>query len=377
MRSFDCAVVGAGIIGLAHAYHLSRAGKRVVVFERGHLAQGASVRNFGMVWPIGQPPGEMRSIALRSREVWLEALEAAGIWHQRCGSLHLAYHADEMAVLEEFVSLAPSLNYECEMMSPSFVASASPVVKQAGLEGAMWSPSELCVYPRQVVRTLADYLASLGVTFCFDTAVSSVSSGSLVAGGITYSVGETFICTGDDFETLFPERFASFGITRSKLQMLRMRPSSSEFLIGPHLCAGLTLGHYANFSICTRLAALEERFKSSLPDHVRWGIHLLVSQHGDGGLTVGDSHEYGLGPTPFMSAEIEGLILSYLDTFLPLESLEVIERWYGVYAKHPSRPYVYDKPLPGVTLLTAVGGAGMTLSFGIAERSIAGELTPF
>src|SRR5688572_27240432 len=66
---YDDALVGAGIVGLAHAYHLARAGRRVVVFDRHPLAQGASIRNFGMLWPIGQPAGELRDMALRSREI--------------------------------------------------------------------------------------------------------------------------------------------------------------------------------------------------------------------------------------------------------------------------------------------------------------------
>src|SRR5579862_3747133 len=110
---FDFAVVGAGIVGLAHAYHLGKAGKRVAVFERNARAVGASIRNFGMVWPIGQPPGEMREIALRSREHWLNVLGSSGIWHKLCGSLHLAYAEDELAVLEEFVQGAASRGYEC------------------------------------------------------------------------------------------------------------------------------------------------------------------------------------------------------------------------------------------------------------------------
>ena len=97
-------------------------------------------------------------------------------------------------------------------------------------------------------------------------------------------------------------------------------------------------------------------------------MHLLVSQHEDGSLTIGDSHEYGNGVEPFLREEIDQLILSYLDTFLPVEGLEVFERWYGVYAKHPTKGYVVETPLPGVTIVTGVGGAGMTNSFGLAEK---------
>ena len=89
---YDAAVVGAGILGLAHATQLARLGRRVVVFERDPKAQGASVRNFGMIWPIGQPLGDLHNLASRSRDLWLEVLESAGLWHERTGSLHLSYH---------------------------------------------------------------------------------------------------------------------------------------------------------------------------------------------------------------------------------------------------------------------------------------------
>ena len=103
----DIAIVGAGILGLAHAYLAAKAGKSVVVFEKSPRAAGASVRNFGMVWPIGQPAGEMLGIAMRSREIWREILDAARLPYKPTGSLHLAYRADEAEVIREFAEVGP------------------------------------------------------------------------------------------------------------------------------------------------------------------------------------------------------------------------------------------------------------------------------
>ncbi len=55
----------------------------MVVFERDPRARGASVRNFGMLWPIGQPFGPLRRLAESSLEIWLDVLESGGFWHER------------------------------------------------------------------------------------------------------------------------------------------------------------------------------------------------------------------------------------------------------------------------------------------------------
>ena len=113
----DVAVVGAGMVGLAHAYLAARSGKKVWVFERSPAALGASIRNFGMVWPIGQPAGALYRMALRSREIWLELLRAAGWPFRATGSLHVAYREDEAAVAREFSDKAAALGYDRAWLS--------------------------------------------------------------------------------------------------------------------------------------------------------------------------------------------------------------------------------------------------------------------
>jgi hypothetical protein len=78
-RIFDLAVIGGGVIGLAHAYVAARAGKRVAVIEKDIRANGASMRNFGFITVTGQECGESWRLARRTRDVWAAVAPKAGI----------------------------------------------------------------------------------------------------------------------------------------------------------------------------------------------------------------------------------------------------------------------------------------------------------
>ena len=219
-RNLDVAVVGAGIVGLSHALAAARKGLRVGVFERGPLAQGASIRNFGMVWPVGQPKGALADRAFRSRAIWDEVLNDVGIPLERVGSIHLAYHDDEMAVLEEFVAARPDLSDSIALLTPEAAMEGSPAVRPEGLKGAMISSSEAIVDPRAAVAGLAEYLAArYEVAFHFKHHVSHVESGRLSARGEEWTAERIYVCSGADFESLFPESFEASNLTRVKLQL--------------------------------------------------------------------------------------------------------------------------------------------------------------
>jgi FAD dependent oxidoreductase TIGR03364 len=366
----DVAVVGGGILGLAHAYLLARRGRKVVLFERGVRASGASVRNFGMVWPIGQPAGEMHQMALRSRDIWMEALGAARLSHRPTGSLHVAHHEDEAEVLREFAAIGPAAGYPCEWLGVEETLRRSEAIVPEELQGSLWSAGEITVDPREVAAKLGAWLREAGVECRYGSAVRRIELPIVETSAECWEVDAAVVCAGDDFQTLYPEVFRTSGLTRCKLQMMRTVPQPGNWQLGPALAAGLTLRFYKAFAICSTLARLKARVAAEKPEYEKWAIHVLASQTADGAITLGDSHEYGLDVSIFDRTEVDELILREAATFLRMPSWQIAERWHGVYSLHPERPYFQAEPAAGVRIVTAPGGSGMTLSFGLAERSV-------
>lgn len=173
-------------MGLAHALEAARRGLSVVVFERNAHALGASIRNFGMVLPLGMAPGIMHARAMRSVEVWREVIAAAGMWHAPHGALVVACREDEAAVLREFAATAPDEGYEVAWVPPAEALRRSPALHDEALCGALWSPVELVVDPREALQKLSIFLRDrYGVRFAFGTAVTGIALPYIEAGGKT------------------------------------------------------------------------------------------------------------------------------------------------------------------------------------------------
>lgn len=372
MGTKSAIVIGAGIVGLATARALAIRGYAVKVFDRNDRAVGASIRNFGMVWPIGQPGGQLYERALRSRAIWQEISNTGAFWHDPVGSLHLAYHPDEWTVLQELNELFKK-ERKVELLHPAQIADRTDAVVQENLLGGLYSADELIVDPRQAIASLPAYLQEkYGVEFCWGKCVSYISDCSVYVGNVEkYEADIVFVCGGSDFETLYPETFAEQAITKCKLQMMRLTSQENDWRIGPALCGGLSLIHYKSFQQATSLQALKKRFQAEMSDYIDWGIHVMVSQNEKGELTIGDSHEYGLTLDPFDRGFINQMIVDYLKKFARIKNWQVAESWNGVYAKlTDGSTDIFFSPEPGVYILNGLGGAGMTLSFGLADEVV-------
>jgi FAD dependent oxidoreductase TIGR03364 len=234
-QNWDVAVVGTGIVGLGLAYTAAKAGSSVIMFERHPRAIGATIRNFGMVWPVGQPL-ETFERAMQSRAVWLELAEKAGFWAAPTGMMCAAYHDDELDVLEEFVETRKNNGYEIELLTPEKALEKSAVLNPKGLKGALWSATEVNVDPREATAQIHRYLQeAMGVTILYDTAVTYINHPWIAAGDEQWHAERVYVCSGADFETLYPEIYAASGITKCKLQMMRTTPQLAWLAIGTHV----------------------------------------------------------------------------------------------------------------------------------------------
>jgi FAD dependent oxidoreductase TIGR03364 len=367
-------VIGAGIVGLATARALAIRGYKVTIFERNERAVGASIRNFGMIWPIGQATGPLYERAMLSKSIWKEICTEARIWHDEVGSLHMAYHKDELMVITEYVE-ANHTYRDCSVLNPKETLHKSPAVNSDGLLGALWSSEEMIIEPRVAIGQIAQYLAEkYDVEFFWNTAISRVDYPKVMSGNNSWEADEIFVCSGADFETLYPELFSKTGITKCKLQMMRLVSQPGEWRIGPSLCGGLSMIHYPGFQAAASLPKLKKRYEEQYAEYLKWGIHVMVSQNGSGELTIGDSHEYGLVHDPFDKEYINNLITTYLQSFANFKDWELIQSWHGIYPKMTGgETELISQIAPGVALINGLGGNGMTLSFGLCEQYIAGR----
>ena len=358
---FDCAIVGAGIVGLAHALAARRAGLRVVVIEREARAVGASIRNFGFVTVTGQEAGDCWRRARRSRDVWREVAEAAGIQvHQR--GLHVAARRPEaLAVLEEFAT--GPMGDGCHMLSGSQAAAVGGF--RDDLAGALYSPHEMRVESRDAIPRLTAWLAEAqGVDFRWGMPVRSVEPGRVHTTAGSFSADRIIVCPGGDLRSLFGDVFTRRETTLCKLHMLRV--AAPGWRLPAAVMSDLGLVRYLGYAGCPGLPKLSARLRVEQAAEIAEGVHLIVVQSADGSLVVGDSHHYGPSHDPFQPRAVDDLILGELSAVLDLPRPEVVERWIGIYPSGPQTAF-FESPMPGVMLVSVTSGTGASTAFGLAE----------
>jgi FAD dependent oxidoreductase TIGR03364 len=369
-QSFDIAVIGAGIVGLAHAWAAAKSGKRVVVFDRDTQSNGASVRNFGLISVTGQR-GVQWQRAQRTRDIWLDIAQQTGIVVDQRGMVITARRPEAKRVLEAFA--AGSYGEGTELMTPDRAAGRIKTLKTDEMLAALWSPHELRVESRLALPRLARWLTErFGVEFRKGTLVKAVEPPRIETTTGVVRAEAAIVCPGDEFQSLFADRIAHYKLTRCKVQMLRIKPAR-RVTLGASVMSELSLLRYPAFTELADASRLKARIDAEQREINENNINLIAVQSADGSIVVGDSQHYGPTDDGIGHEHIDRIILSELDTVLDLPGRQISERWTGSYAYTADRPMIVDRPNDQVRLVMITSGSGASTAFAIAEE-VVGDL---
>jgi len=366
-------IVGGGVLGTMHALEACRRGWEVTHLEADAGPRRASVRNFGLVWVSGRAQGPELDLAVRARDLWEQlAMHSPAIGFRPDGSLTVAHHEAELALMAEAADLPDAALREFELLDAAGVRSANPAVR-GELVGGLLCRRDAIVEPGLVLGALRVTLESTGrYTWLPRRQVVDVETSS---GGTATAVDHlggrhdgsvVVLCIGDRLTGLggrVGATLAAAPLRRCRLQMLQTAPADEQLTTA--VADADSMRYYPAFDLPGRDALPEPP-----PSTAEWGVQLLISQRAAGGLTIGDSHVYD---EPFDFAVEEHL---YDDLRARAESVlgwplpPVVRRWAGVYAVvTDDRLYYRASPQPGVVVVTGPAGRGMTLSPAIAEET--------
>jgi FAD dependent oxidoreductase TIGR03364 len=365
------AVVGGGVLGTMHAAVARRRGYEVVHLERELEARGASVRNFGLVWVSGRQTGAELGLALRARELWEElGARVPGLGFRAAGSLTLASDDAELRVLKEAAALPDADRRGFELLDPGAVRAVNPALR-GDLAGGLLCRADAVVEPRQVLPALRGYLAGDGYEWLPGREVVEIAPNAVRDHtGTWHHCDLVVLCTGA-VSTGVVGRYLGYlardGVRRVRLQMMQTRPMADRLTTA--VADGDSLRYYPAYDLSGRL-----QLPPQSPVAERTRAQLLLVQRADGGLTIGDTHEYG-EPFAFdVDEDAYDHLRARAEALLGRPIPRVQRRWAGVYSEvDPTAPghslYHRSEVEPGVVLVTGPGGRGMTCAPAIAEET--------
>ena len=362
-------IIGAGILGLSHAYAAAKRGLKVKVFERSATPLGASVRNFGQALVTGQPPGPMLDLARESREIWGQWAQLAGIQLKRNGSYLFARTEAEEHLLEAFCAgRAQEHGYRVKLLQGAALHELYGG-QFAHHRAALHGLDDQQLYSREAIPALINYLSrELNVEFHFSTLVRDIEPGQVHTTAGSFHGEQIIVCSGHDYQTLLAEQIGELNPQICRLQMLRARPVV-ELNLQHALLTGLSCVHYGAFANLPEAAPVQAEILRDVPHLHENGIHLLISPTPYGELIIGDSHHYGSDPSPFNAEQVDNWMIELAEHTLGCK-IQVVERWQGVYGSRGPGPFSFLRAAPGVSAALMHTGVGMSVGPAMAERNI-------
>ncbi|MCX7170703.1 MAG: NAD(P)/FAD-dependent oxidoreductase [Proteobacteria bacterium] len=189
MENIDCAVIGAGVIGLAIARRLAQAGREVLILEAEEaFGTGISARNSEVIHAgIHYPAGSLKArLCVSGREMLYAYCAERGINHRRCGKLIVATSTAQLGALDDIAAHARSAGVnDLERLTASQARHLEPALDCLA---ALYSPSTGIIDSHALMLALLGDAERAGAVLAVK---SPVLGGEVFAAGILLEIGGT------------------------------------------------------------------------------------------------------------------------------------------------------------------------------------------
>lgn len=302
------AIVGGGVIGLAIAWRLAKAGCPVDVFEAGEAGRGATHAAAGMLAACAEAePGEHVLLALNraSQALWpafaaeLEQETGTSVDLRTEGTLSIALTADDLARLRHLHALQTSLGLPVEWLGGADVRRREPYLA-AKVAGAILTSEDHQVDNRKVAAALKAAALAAGVRLHEGLPAERIETASgrvtgVVAGGALHGANVAVLAAGA----------WSRGIGTAPAAPLPVRPIKGQML------------------------ALQMDPAAPILNHVLWAPGAYLVPRRDGRLIIGATTEEKGFDTSLTAGGLLALLTNAWRALPTLEELPIIEQWVG------------------------------------------------
>ncbi len=367
MEIIDCAVIGAGVVGLAVARRLAASGREVLIIEAaGAFGTGISARNIEVIHAgIYYPAGSLKArLCVAGRRMLYAYCAERGIAHRRCGKLIVATADGQHAELGRIADHAAANGVDdLRRLSRDEARRLEPALE---CTAALLSPSTGIIDSHALMLSLLGDAERDGAVLAVS---SSLQRGEIADAGIVLDIAGA---AGESTRLRAATVINCAGLgAQGVAHGLRGLPAESV----PPL-------HYAKGNYFALAGAAPfSRLIYPVPEAAGLGVHLTLDLGGQArfGPDVEwiDEIDYGVAP-----ARADAFYAEVRRYWPPLADGALVPAYAGIRPKlhppgQPARDFLVCGPkqhgVPGLVCLYGIESPGLTASLALAEH-VAGEL---
>jgi len=344
MKTFDVAIIGAGIVGAACAAALTREGLSVAVVDEHGIALGTTAAGMGHIVVMDDNEAQF-ALTKYSQELWQKlAVELPReCEYENCGTIWVAADDEEMVEVQRKHEYYLGHGIASQILDENALRYAEPNLRE-GLAGGLLVPGDNVVYQLTATRFLIDRSVENGAELRLGSRVLYLAGdGVALENGETVSASIVVNAAGANAAKLTPQ--------------LEIRKRKGHLVITER---------YEGF-VSHQLVELGYLRSAHGKDSDSVAFNLQPRSTGQ--ILLGSSRQFGAE-----SSEVDHNILSRMTSrafeFMPrLRELSVVRVWTGYRPATPDNlPYIGKIPgFENVYVAAGHEGLGITTSLGTAE----------